>query len=321
MNFYLFFLSFVCTFLLILLLLPYFRKLQGTGQPMRQIGPVWHIQTKSGTPTMGGLFIIFVFCLIAVISCPLTADIIFILSSTILYACVGFCDDYWKLKRKNTSGASGTRRFAGEFIIGILLSTMLYMNKECNGVLQFGNYHILNIGFLYPIFCAFVMTSTANAVNLTDGLDGLAIGSVISTLVVYLFVIDKLSLDAESAAPLLTVTVIFLGASLGYLWFNSQPASIIMGDVGSLGIGAFVASLAICIRQELFLILAGLIFVIETLSVILQVASYKMRGKRIFLMSPIHHHFEKAGVHESKIVVRFWIVNALAGIALIALIC
>jgi phospho-N-acetylmuramoyl-pentapeptide-transferase len=294
------------------------------GQFIREEGPKSH-QVKAGTPTMGGL-LINVAILIPTI---LWADIFnpyiwIILFVTASYAAIGFVDDYRKLAKKRNLGLTPKEKFGAQFgvallaALGIAYLPMLKNNYSTAITFPFLKDVVLNLGLLYIPFVMVVLVGASNAVNLTDGLDGLAIGSTLIAAVTYTAltyaagharIADYLRIAwVPQTGELAVFCGAMVGASLGFLWFNAHPAEIFMGDVGSLALGGAIGCLAVMIKQELLLVLVGGLFVLEALSVILQVASFKLTGRRIFKMSPLHHHFELSGWKETKVVVRFWII-------------
>lgn len=307
------------------------RRLQAlqVGQSIRTDGPAGH-QVKAGTPTMGGTLIIFSLLLSTlVLADPTNWYVWLALLVTLGHGLIGFLDDYAKVRRGNSAGIPGRVRLALEFAIGLAAATALYYWSGEGGriTMPFLKDVRPDLGLLYIPFGALVIVATANAVNLTDGLDGLAIGPVMiagGTYTVFAYtagharIAEYLQIPYVAGAGELAV---FCGAltaaGLGFLWFNAYPAQMFMGDVGSLALGAALGIVALITRQELVLLLVGAVFVVETLSVIGQVASYKLRRKRIFRMAPIHHHFELGGLPEPQIIVRFWIVSVVC--ALLAL--
>lgn len=299
------------------------------GQQIRPDGPERHL-SKAGTPTMGGVLILSSL----IVSTLLLADLSnlyvwLVLAVTVGFAAIGFIDDYRKLAGHNSRGLPGLTRLRWEFIIGLSAGLILYVVPGFDRVLYFPflkELH-LDLGVLYIPFAALLLVATSNAVNLTDGLDGLAIGPVMTTGFTY-GVFAYATSNARYAEYLQLPYIdgvgelaIFCGAlvcaGLGFLWFNAYPAMMFMGDVGALPLGAALGICALLTKQELVLLIAGAVFVVEALSVILQVGSYKLRRKRIFRMAPIHHHFELQGWPEPQIIVRFWIVSILC--ALVAL--
>lgn len=300
------------------------------GQYVREEGPQHH-KTKQGTPTMGGL-LIFLGLLPALLLCVSWWDPYVVVSLALFcgFGAIGFWDDWLKVSRKNNKGLSGKLRLFLEFIVSMSLLTMLYKK----GLLQtqiyvpFIKQPLMDLGIFYLFFGSLVIVSSANAVNLTDGLDGLAVVPVmvvVATLSVFAYLSGHAIIASYLQIPyvpgvgeLAVVGAALLGAGLGFLWYNSYPASIFMGDVGSLSLGGIVGLMAVLTKNELLLPLLGGVFVIEALSVILQVISFKWRGKRIFKMAPLHHHFELKGVLEPKIITRFWIINIILAVMSLA---
>ena len=314
------------------------------GQYIREDGPKAH-QAKAGTPTMGGVLI----NLCIIIPPLLWADLnnLFVwlaLGVTVAFACIGFWDDYQKLRKRNNLGLTARTKFMLQilvsFVFGMILVAMTAWGLYSTAIVfpffkrihpSFTIQALLHTSWSYPLaflpFVAFVvliLVGSSNAVNLTDGLDGLAIGCIVvaaSALTVLTYVsghaVWSAYLDIEhlpQAAELTIFCGAMVGSSLGFLWYNAYPAEIFMGDVGSLSLGGAVAAVAVIIKQELLLPFIGGIFVIEAMSVILQVGSYKLRGKRIFRMAPLHHHFELQGWKESKIIARFWIAALICAL-------
>ncbi len=330
------------------LLSPWFIRrlqLQQIGQPIREDGPQTHL-VKAGTPTMGGSLILFSLVLSTVLWCDLTNGFIWmLLSITVGYGVVGFIDDSLKIRERSSAGISGKVKFGLQTLIAA--GAMLYIfRSELLGPfaldvsLPFTNFYDLSLAlplWLYVTVGTVVVVGTSNAVNLTDGLDGLAIVPVIINAFVFLVIAylcgsTLQTADGQSLAQYLGIpfiaevseTAIFCGAvagaGVGFLWYNTYPASVFMGDVGSLSLGGGLGAVAIMTKSEFVLLVTGGIFVLETVSVILQVAYFKITGRRIFLMAPIHHHFEKKGWAEPKVIVRFWIISfmlALIGLGLL----
>jgi len=281
------------------------------------------MQKKQGTPTMGGIII-----LLAILSSTLLwADIfnkyvILTLFTVVWLGITGFIDDYLKLKQKSR-GLTATAKFLSQIILGLILGAILYVDPQNNTRLDvpFLKDVSLQLGIFYILFTVLVLTGTSNAVNLTDGLDGLATGCVIMVamaLSVLSYVSGNIKFSnyllipyISGAGELTVVCSSILGAGLGFLWFNCYPASVFMGDVGSLSLGGALGIIALIIKKELLLVIVGGIFVLEALSVILQVGSFRFFKKRIFKIAPIHHHFQFLGWPESKVIVRFWIVASL----------
>lgn len=324
-------------------------RLLKAGQPIRGAELMRELHerhdAKAGTPTMGGVMIIGT-VLIAVLLCGriLNPFLVVTVCSMIGLGLLGFLDDYNKVVKKNSDGVNAKTKLLWQLGVGAIVAIFLYSKKETSSYVLIDQQ--INIGdicfplfksklislgiFIIPFFVILCMGSS-NAVNLTDGLDGLATGVTITVSLAY-SVIAYLAHHEWLATeylfiphnPLLGEITVFLmalvGAGFGFLWFNCHPAKVFMGDTGSLAIGGALGTVAICTKQELLLVIIGGVFVLEAVSVILQVGSFKLRGKRIFKMAPIHHHFELSGWHENQVIIRFWIVSiflALAGLALI----
>ncbi|MGE3608915.1 MAG: phospho-N-acetylmuramoyl-pentapeptide-transferase [Bacteriovoracaceae bacterium] len=305
-------------------------KLKQFGQSIREEGPETH-KKKKGTPTFGGVFILGS----AVIACVLCGNFVsfpflIALFVTISYFFLGGLDDYLKVLKKNTKGVSAKQKLVWQFSTALIASfVMIKFNiTDSNVYVPFIKDPVFDIGWLYVPFAAFVIVGSSNALNLTDGLDGLAIGPTIISAAT-LGLLAYLSGHAELAnylliphvpdvGELLVLVSAIIGAGVGFLWYNAYPAEIFMGDVGSLSLGGCLGTIAVLTKNEFLFVLIGGIFVIEALSVILQVASFKSRGKRIFKMAPIHHHFELMGWPETKVIVRFWIVSLIFAILALA---
>lgn len=308
------------------------RKLQSLqiDQQIREDGPQSHC-VKKGTPTMGGVLIIFAVMVSTLLWANLAIDYIWlILMVTVGYGLIGFFDDYRKFVGKNSKGMSGKTRLAGEIIIAIFVSMVLYLKPGFNSqvTIPFFKTVFPNLGWGYVLLSTFIIVGAANAVNLTDGLDGLAIGPAIICFATYVLfayfagnvkVASYLQITYVSGAGELAVFCgALIGAGLGFLWFNAYPAEVFMGDVGSLSLGGALGTMAVITKQEILLAIVGGIFVVETFSVIFQVGYFKLTGgKRIFRMAPLHHHFELKGWAEPKVIVRFWIISIL--LALLAM--
>ncbi len=295
------------------------------GQQVRTDGPQSHY-SKAGTPTMGGALI-----LIAItVSCLLWGDLSnryfwVVLLVTLGFGVVGWVDDYRKVIRKNTKGLPGRWKYFYQSLIGLAAVTYLYMTAltpaETQLALPFFKNALIPLGFFYIIFSYFVIVGASNAVNLTDGLDGLAILPTVlvgGALGIFAYLAGHADFAHYLAIPhvqgvgeLSVFCAALMGAGLGFLWFNAYPAQVFMGDVGSLALGAALGMIAVVVRQEVVLFIMGGVFVMETVSVILQVASFKLTGQRIFRMAPIHHHFELKGWPEPKVIVRFWIMTVV----------
>ncbi len=307
------------------------RAKQGEGQPIRTDGPETHLK-KKGTPTMGGLMIL----IAAVSSTLLWVDMAnayswVVLFVTIGFGLVGFADDYQKLTKRNVRGVPGKVRLAIQFVIALAATITIIRigGTEQATALAFPFFKdmTLQLGALFVLFAAFVIVGASNAVNLTDGLDGLATVPVlivalcfglISYLVGNMMFANYLQLHhVPGAGELAVFCGALVGACLGFLWYNAPPAQVFMGDTGSLALGSAIGSIAVIIKHEIVLAIIGGLFVVETLSIIIQVASFKLTGKRVFRMAPLHHHFEKLGWSEPTVVIRFWIIACV--LALIGL--
>jgi phospho-N-acetylmuramoyl-pentapeptide-transferase len=308
------------------------RLKQGKGQPIRLDGPESHLLKKKGTPTMGGLMILFG----AVVSILLWANpkspfVWIVLMVTLGFGAIGFYDDYLKVTRQTHDGFSGRARLAIEALIaGIACAAMTYFGPaNITGLaLPLVNGFVLDMGLFFILFGVFVIVGAGNAVNLTDGLDGLAIVPVMiaaGTFGVIAWVVGNAIFSTHlgvnfipGTGELAVVCGAVIGAGLGFLWFNAPPASIFMGDTGSLALGGMLGTIAVATKHEIVLAIVGGLFVLEAVSVIMQVGYFKMTGRRIFLMAPFHHHLEKMGWAEPQIVIRMWIfsfVLAMAGLA------
>jgi phospho-N-acetylmuramoyl-pentapeptide-transferase len=294
------------------------------GQHVRDDGPQSHL-TKQGTPTMGGVLIIAALISSALLWSDLTNKYVWVvLFATLAFGGIVFWDDYLKVVKKQSTGLRAYQKFGLQIAASVAIGIFLYKPVDPYSThlsVPFMKQLFINLGWFYIPFVAVVIVGSSNAVNLTDGLDGLAIGlvgiaSTANAVIVYLggnkIIADYLKiLYIPGSGELVIFCSAMLGASLGFLWYNAHPAEVFMGDVGSLSLGGALGTLAVVTKHELILIVVGGIFVMETISVILQVASYKLTGKRIFRMAPIHHHFEQIGWPESKVIVRFWIVGII----------
>ncbi|MCB1464336.1 MAG: phospho-N-acetylmuramoyl-pentapeptide-transferase [Nitratireductor sp.] len=312
------------------------RLRQGKGQPIRADGPETHF-VKAGTPTMGGLMILSGVLASSLIWANLTSTYVWVvLAVTVGFGLIGFYDDYLKVKRESHKGFSGRTRLALEFIIaGLACMAFISVGEapfSTSLAFPFFKDLLLNLGWFFVGFGALVIVGAGNAVNLTDGLDGLAIVPVMIAsatfgLIAYLsgnaIFADYLQIHfVAGTGELAVICGAVIGAGLGFLWFNAPPAAIFMGDTGSLALGGMIGATAVAIKHEIVLAIVGGLFVMEALSVIIQVASFKLTGKRVFKMAPIHHHFEKMGWTESQVVIRFWIISvmlALAGLSTLKL--
>jgi phospho-N-acetylmuramoyl-pentapeptide-transferase len=296
-------------------------------EKIRKEGPQTHLE-KEGTPTMGGLIILTAIVIPTILWADITNYfILMILMVTLWLGMIGYMDDYLKAVKNQTKGMVGKKKLVGQILLGLTFGLILYFlppNSSFDGSTEipfFKNY-VLYLGILYIPFIILVITGSSNAVNLTDGCDGLAIG--LSGLCFAAFMGLAYVAGRSDFSNYLQIAYIpgsgelaiycgaAVGAALGFLWFNSRPAEVFMGDTGALALGGALGAIAVLIKKELFLVIVGGVFVIEVLSVIIQVLSYKYRGgKRVFKMAPVHHHFELIGWAESKVVVRFWIIGAL----------
>jgi phospho-N-acetylmuramoyl-pentapeptide-transferase len=305
-------------------MIAWLRRLK-VGQQVRVDGPQTHL-TKQGTPTMGGLLIIASLATSVLLWSDLTNKYVWVvLFATLAFGGIGFWDDYLKVVKKHSTGLRAYQKFGLQIAASLAIGIVLYIfsgDHEATFLsVPFMKSLLLDLGWFYIPFVAVVIVGSSNAVNLTDGLDGLAIGLVgiaatANAVIVYLggnkIIADYLKILYISGSGELAIFCgAMLGASLGFLWYNTHPAEVFMGDVGSLSLGGALGTLAVVTKHELILIIVGGIFVMETFSVIMQVASYKLTGKRLFKMAPIHHHFEQIGWPESKVIVRFWIVGII----------
>jgi phospho-N-acetylmuramoyl-pentapeptide-transferase len=315
--------GFLCSFFITFLSIKYgirlLREWQGKGQPIRDDGPQTHLK-KAGTPTMGGIFIIACTTISSLIFCSLTKELMTILFVMLSYGFIGFMDDYAKVKKQNSKGIRAKLRLLLEFIVAA--AVIFFLNPPTSINIPFCVYEI-ELRIFYYILASIAIVGSANATNLTDGLDGLLSGPVIMVFTCFLascYMIVSgiypegkygLSLNNDAIINLMMFCVLIIGVFLGFLWYNVNPAKIFMGDVGSLAVGGIIGTIAVMLRQEIYLVIIGGVFVVEALSVIIQVFSYKTRKKRVFLMAPIHHHFEKMGLDENTVVMRFWIVSLI----------
>ena len=316
-------------FLLCALLSPWFirqLKRRSVGQSIRDVGPEAH-HGKAGTPTMGGLLIIFAVVLPTLLWADLTNPYVWLSVSVMLaFGAIGFADDYLMLRRGKNRGLSARAKMLLTVVVGVaagaaVLSLPAPYDFEPTVALPFFKHAVYSLGILYLPFVALVLVSTSHAVNLTDGLDGLAIGATLiaaATYAVFTYVAGNSVVAGYLQVPYVRgvgeVTIFcgaLVGASLGFLWYNAHPAEVFMGDVGSLAIGGSIGMVAVMAKHEIELVIVGGLFVIEVLSVIVQVASFKLTGRRVLRMAPLHHHFELSGWPEPKVIVRFWIAAIL----------
>jgi len=318
-------------------MITWLKSLQGEGQPIRDDGPESHIIAKKGTPTMGGLLILIAFGVSSLLWVPFSSAYLWpVLFVALSFGAIGFTDDYIKLTKRSPNGLSGRRKLAFQLLAAFIVS-MIFVELAPDE-LRYGlaipsiKDIVIPLGVFYIPFAMFVIVGASNAVNLTDGLDGLAIVPVIITalsfgLIAYLVgnanFANYLQLHyVRGTGELAVLCGALIGAGLGFLWYNAPPASVFMGDTGSLALGGGLGAISVATRHELVLAIIGGLFVLETVSVIVQVASFKLTGKRVFAMAPLHHHFEKKGWAESTIVIRFWIISvilALIGLATLKL--
>ena len=318
-------------------IIDHLRVRQGKGQPIRADGPQSHLISKKGTPTMGGLMILSGLVVSTLLwANPLNPYVWIVLAVTLGFGFVGFYDDYLKVTKQTTTGFGGKLRLLLEGAIALAACyALVKLGRDVSSTslaIPFVKELVVNFGWFFVIFGAFVIVGAGNAVNLTDGLDGLAIVPVMIAsasfgLIAYLagnaVFSEYLQINYVAGTGELAVLCgAVLGAGLGFLWFNAPPASIFMGDTGSLALGGMLGSVAVAVKHEIVLAVIGGLFVLEAVSVIVQVVSFKLTGKRVFRMAPIHHHFEQLGWTEPQIVIRFWIISvmlALAGLSTLKL--
>lgn len=304
---------------------------QGRGQPIRADGPQTHFK-KAGTPTMGGLMMLTGIIGSVLLWGNLSSTLVWVVMFVTLgFGAIGFYDDYLKVTKQSHLGFSGRARLAAEFLIAGIASWVIMRSGSApfssSLTFPFVKDFVLNLGIFFVPFAAFVMVGAGNAVNMTDGLDGLAIVPVMVAaasfgVIAYLagnaVFAEYLQIHYTAGTGELSVVLgAVIGAGLGFLWFNAPPAAIFMGDTGSLALGGLIGAVAVAAKHEIVLVIIGGLFVVEIMSVIIQVAWFKLTGKRVFLMAPIHHHFEKLGWTESQVVIRFWIIAVI--LALIGL--
>jgi phospho-N-acetylmuramoyl-pentapeptide-transferase len=318
-------------------LIRWLKKKQREGQPIRLDGPESHLLTKKGTPTMGGVLILAALSVATLLWADLTNGFVWVvLIVTLGYGLIGFADDYLKLTKRSSGGLSGRRKLLGQGALGLIASVVLMWlttpGLASNVAMPFFKDLLVPLGLLFPLFGALVMMGASNAVNLTDGLDGLAIVPVMIAaacfaLIAYLagnaIFAGYLGIPhVPGTGELAVFCGAIVGASLGFLWFNAPPAMVFMGDTGSLATGGALGAVAVATKHELVLAIIGGLFVLEAVSVIVQVGSFKLTGRRVFRMAPLHHHFEKKGWQEPTIVIRFWIIAmvlALVGLSTLKL--
>jgi phospho-N-acetylmuramoyl-pentapeptide-transferase len=318
-------------------IIDHLRLRQGKGQPIRTDGPESHLVSKVGTPTMGGLMILSGVTVATVLwANPTNPYVWVVLGVTLGFGLVGFYDDYLKVTQQTHAGISGRMRLLIEAIIAaaacFAIASLGRPPFATSLAFPFFKEFIVDLGWFFIVFGVFIIVGAGNAVNLTDGLDGLAIGPVMTSALAFGFITyfvahvgysDYLQIHFVIGSGELCVLLgAVLGAGLGFLWYNAPPASIFMGDTGSLALGGLLGAVAVATKHEIVLGIVGGVFVLEAVSVIVQVVSFKLTGKRVFMMAPLHHHFEKKGWTEPQIVIRFWIISivlALAGLSTLKL--
>ena len=318
-------------------LIRWLRGKQGDGQPIRDEGPESHLVTKAGTPTMGGFLILLGLGVSTLLWADITNGYVWVVLLVALgYGAIGFADDFLKVTRRSSRGLPGWLKLTGEMAIAVVAAVwvafLLPDALDSHLAVPFLKNVLLPLGWLFVPFAAFVMVGTSNAVNLTDGLDGLAIVPIM--IVAACFALISYLVGNAVFAGYLQVHMVpgsgelavlcgaLVGASLGFLWFNAPPAMVFMGDTGSLAAGGAIGAVSVITKHELVLVIIGGLFVLETASVIVQVVSFKLTGRRVFRMAPLHHHFEQKGWAESTIVIRFWIIAfvlALLGLSTLKL--
>ena len=322
----------IISFLLGPFLIQSLKKFQSIGQPIRDDGPTSHLIKKKGTPTMGGLLILFAFLCSTILWSKLDNILVWIiLMTSTFFGLIGLYDDWLKVRRKSTKGLKGKYKLIFQILISLiavfLINQQFPLNYTNTISLPFVKDLIIDLGIFYLPFGILVIVGSSNAVNLTDGLDGLAIVPVMIACLSFAlisYLVGNINFSGylqityvPGVGELAVLAGALVGAGLGFLWFNAPPAMVFMGDTGSLSLGAFLGSTALAVRHEIILIIIGGLFVLETVSVIIQVVSFKLTGRRIFKMAPLHHHFEQKGWKESTIVIRFWIIAVI--LALIGL--
>ncbi len=314
-------------------LIGWLRTFQPAGQPIREDGPASHLLTKKGTPTMGGVLILLSLSISFLLWADLRNGFVWpVMMVTLGYGAIGFLDDWLKVTKRNTKGVSGRQKLLAQGLIGLggafWILMLMPVGLDDRLALPVFKEALVPFGLFFPLVAMFVMMGASNAVNLTDGLDGLAIvpvmiAAAVFALIAYLvgnrIFADHLQLHGvPGAGELAVICSALIGASLGFLWFNAPPAAVFMGDTGSLALGGALGSVAVATKHEIVLAIVGGLFVVETLSVMIQVFWFKRTGRRVFLMAPLHHHFEKKGWAEPTIVIRFWIIAmvlALVGLS------
>jgi len=307
-------------------IIAWLRSMQGEGQPIRTDGPQSHLVRKKGTPTMGGFLILLALTVSTLLWADLSNPYVWIVIwMTVSFGLIGFLDDYRKLTRRSHHGVPGKVKLLLEILmaIGACIALAFIMRQPIANTIAipFVKNVVLDVGWFFLVFGVLVIAGASNAVNLTDGLDGLAIGPALIAIASFAFIAyvagrtdfaNYLQLHHVPGADELTVFCgAMVGAGMGFLWFNAPPASVFMGDTGSLSIGAALGTIAVITKHELVLAIIGGLFVLEAVSVIVQVVSYKLTGRRVFRMAPLHHHYELKGWKENQVVVRFWIITMM----------
>lgn len=307
------------------------RSKQGKGQPIREDGPANHLLTKKGTPTMGGLMIlagIAVATLLWVDWHSTSAWAVF--GVTMAFGVLGFIDDYAKVTKQSSAGLSGPQKLVAQFFVaGLAVAVLMFLTPASDSApymnmsvpIPFLKSTMVYLGYAYILFGSLVIVGASNGVNMTDGLDGLAIVPVMiaaGAFLIIAYVVGNLKFSeyllvnhVPGAGEVAVICAAIIGGGMGFLWYNAPPAKIFMGDTGSLALGGGLGTVAVATKHEIVLAIVGGLFVLESLSVMIQIGYFKLTGKRVFLMAPIHHHFEKLGWPESTIVIRFWIVAAM----------
>lgn len=302
--------SFVLTFALMLWLIPFMTKLK-YGQTIRSDGPETHLK-KMGTPTMGGFGFIIgtaLSTLVGVVAFGATIDNVIVICSMVLFGVIGFIDDYQKVIKKSPDGISAKQKLMLQTLFGILLIVSVMISKGTAIYIPFTSDYYLDLGWFYAPFVWIVILGTTNGTNLTDGVDALAT-SVTIVVAIYFTVAEVVAFD-QSMVP---VSLALLGGLIAFWWFNKHPAKIFMGDTGSIALGGYVVAIALLEQNPLIIVLIGFIYLVENISVILQVGYYKKTKKRIFLMAPLHHHYEKKGMTEVQVVIMFTAVTVVMGL-------
>ncbi len=300
------------------------RVRQGKGQPIREDGPKSHF-AKRGTPTMGGLMILISLLVAMFLWMDLTNPFVLAcLAVTLGFGAIGFLDDYDKITKRSHQGVSGKVRLIAEFVVAGVAAWIIVSQISTNLYVPFLSKRYIPLGYLYYVFAAVVIVGAGNAVNLTDGLDGLATMPVIiaaGTFAIIAYLTGRVDYATYLGIPhvprageLAILCASIMGAGLGFLWFNAPPAAVFMGDTGSLALGGALGAIAVAAHSEIVLAIVGGLFVLEALSVIIQVFFYKRTGRRVFRMAPIHHHFEQLGWSEPTVVIRFWIISIVLAV-------